>query len=74
MVDGLLLAIGGAEYVSGSKKSSAICAFLHDDQKWKHAGDLPIQCSYVDTLLLSGGGMLMVDGITRQVLKITAEG
>ena len=74
MVDGVLLAIGGAEDMSDSKKTSAIHAFHHVDQKWQHVGDLPFKCSWVDTLLLSGGRLLVVDGRSQQVLKITVEG
>ena len=75
MVDGVLLAIGGKEGLdSGSKKTSAIHAFHHVDQKWKHVGDLPFECSWVNTLLLSGGRLLVVDGYSQQVLKITVEG
>ena len=74
MVDGVLLVIGGREEEYGSKKTSAIYAFHHVDQKWQHVGDMPFQCSMVDSLLLSGGGLLVVDGSSRQVLKITVEG
>ena len=74
MVDGVLLAIGGAENRSGSKMTSAIHAFHHVDLKWQHVGDLPFKCSWVDTLLLSGGRLLVVDGTSQQVLKITVEG
>ena len=76
MVDGVLLAFGGREEdYSGSKKTSAIYCFHHDgDQKWKHVGDLPFACSMVDILPQSGGGLLMVDGETQQVLKITVNG
>ena len=73
MVEGVLLAIGGSEEY-GVKKTSAIYAFHHVDQKWQHVGDMPFQCSDVDTLLLSGGGLLVVDGNSHQVLKITVEG
>ena len=75
MVDGVLLAIGGQEDSTyGSQKPSAIHAFHHVDQKWQHVGDLPFKCSWVDTLLLSGGRLLVVDGDSQQVLKITVEG
>ena len=76
VVDGILLAFGGreAEYEHDSKKTSAIYCFHHDgDQKWKHVGDLPFACSRVD-ILLQSGGLLMVDGSTQQVLKITVNG
>ena len=74
MVDGVLLAIGGQESSTyGSQKTSAIHAFHHVDQKWQHFGDLPFGCSFVDTLL-SEGRLLVVDGISKQVLKITVEG
>ena len=74
MVDGVLLAIGGEEGGYGSQKTSAIHAFHHVDQKWQHVGDLPFECSWVDTLLLSGGRLFMVDGDSQRVLKITVEG
>ena len=75
MVEGVLLVIGGSEEEEyGSKKTSAIYAFDHVDQKWQHVGDMPFQCSLVDSLLLSGGRLLVVDGSSRQVLKITVEG
>ena len=76
MVDGVLLAIGGAEdEYPGSEKTSAIHAFHHVDQKWQHVGDLPFKCSWVDTLLLSQGRLLVVDGSSsKQVLKVTVEG
>ena len=74
MVDGVLLAIGGSEDEYGANKTSAMYALHHVDQKWQHVGDMPFQCSIVDSLLLSGGGLLVVDGVTQQVLKITVEG
>ena len=74
MVDGVLLAIGGAEDNNGTKKTSAIHAFHHVDQKWQHVGDLPFECSSVNVLLLSEGRLLVVDGCSQQVLKITVEG
>ena len=75
MVDGILLAIGGSEDQSGSMNTSAIFAFNLGDQQWKHVGNMPFACSDVDTLLLSGGGLLMVDGSsTKKVLKITVKG
>ena len=74
MVDGVLLAIGGAEDLSESKKTSSIYGLHHDDKKWKHIGDMPFACSSVDTLLLLDGGLLVVDGYTKQVLRITVQG
>ena len=75
VVEGHLLAVGGAEDWDGSKKTSAIYAFRHDtDQTWMHIGDLPFKCSWVETVLLSEGGLLMVDGCSQQVLKIAVEG
>ena len=72
----MLLAIGGTEDgdVLSKKMTSAIHAFHHVDQKWQHVGDLPFKCSWVDTLLLPGGRLLVVDGDSQQVLKITVEG
>ena len=67
--------IGGAEDKNGCQTTPAVYGFHHDDKKWKHIGDIPFECSFVDTLLLSGGGLLMVDGSsTQQVLKITVKG
>ena len=74
MGDGVLLAIGGAEHWSGSKKTSSIYGLHGVDKKWKHVGDMPFACSLVDTLLLSDGGLLVVDGDTLQVLRITVQG
>ena len=74
MGDGVLLAIGGAEEdLLGSKKTFSIYG-LHGDDKWKHVGDMPFACDLVDTLLLSDRGLLVVDGITKQVLRITVQG
>ena len=49
VVDGVLLAIGGQEDSYGSKKTSAIYALHPVDQKWQHVGDMPFECSSVDT-------------------------
>ena len=70
----MLLAIGGQD--QRGYKTSAIYGFHRDaDQKWRHVGDMPLACYNVDALLLSGGGLMVVDGgITRQVLNITVEG
>ena len=73
MGDGVLLAIGGAEDQRGSKETSSIYGLHGDDKKWKHVGDMPFACS-MDTLLLSDGGLLVVAGLTRQVLRITVQG
>ena len=88
MVDGVLLAIGGRGV--GEKKTSAIYAFSHTDQKWHWVGDMPFECSYADTLQLPGkklflidgadtlqlpgGKVLLVDGVSQRVLRITVEG
>lgn len=74
VVGDVLLAVGGAEDRNYTKKTSAIYAFHDADQKWMHIGDLPFECSWVETLLLSGGGLLVVDGHSQQVLKIAEEG
>ena len=71
VVDGVLLAIGGADQ-DGSKTTSIYGLHL-DEKKWRHVGNLPFACSWVDTLLLSGG-LLMVDGNAQHVLKITVQG
>ena len=73
VVDGVLLAFGGTDQ-DGSRNTSSIYGLHLDEKKWRHIGDLPFACSMVDTLLLSGGGLLMVDGDTRQVLKINVQG
>ena len=73
VADGVLLAIGGAEDRDGSKRTSAIHGLHRDDKKWKHIGDLPFECCWVDTLLLSEG-LLVVDRLSQQVLKIAVKG
>ena len=72
MVDGVLLAIGGQD--GDLKSTSAICAFHPVDQKWQHVGEMPFECSMVDSLLLSEGRLLVVDGVSQRVLKIAVEG
>ena len=75
VVDGVLLAIDGAESFFGTHEKTSSIFGLHDvDKKWKHVGDMPFACSRVDTLLLSDGGLLVVDGSTNKVLKITVLG
>ena len=74
MGDGVLLAIGGAEDEYRSKKTSSIYGLHGDDKKWKHVSDMPFTCSRVDTLLLSDGALLVVDGFTQRVLRITVQG
>ena len=74
MVDGVLLAVGGAEDQDGSKRTSAIHGLHFNDKKWKHIGDLPFACCWVDTLLLSEGSLLVVDRLSQQVLKIAVKG
>ena len=73
MVDGVLLAVGGAQDQLGSKNTSSIYGF-HRDDKWKHVGDMPFACSQVDILWLSDEGLLVVDCDTEQVLMITVQG
>lgn len=74
MVDGVLLAIGGRDE-NTSKNTSAISAFHPVDQKWQHVADMPFACSYVDSLLLSEGKLLVIDGWLKQTsLKIPVEG
>ena len=72
MVDGVLLAIGGAEDELGTKKTSAICAL--DNSKWKHIGDMPSKCSWVDTVVLTDNTLLVVDGESGQVQEVTGKG
>ena len=74
MVDGVLLAIGGREDHRGSKKTSAIYALHPIDQKWQHVGDMPFECLFVDTLMLTGGRLLVVEGDSRRMLRVTVEG
>ena len=70
VVDGVLLAIGGAEEDHyKSKKTSAIYALHSFDQKWQHVGGMPFECSYVETLLLSDGRLLVVDAISQRVFE-----
>ena len=73
-VDGVLLAIGGAKGQSGSEKTSAIYALHPIDKRWQHIGELPFGCSSVDTLLLSEGRLLIVDGDSQRVLRVSVEG
>ena len=72
VVDGVLLAIGGAEDELGTKKTSAICAL--DNYRWKHIGDMPLKCSWVDTLVLSDEKLVVVDGGSRHIWKVTGKG
>ena len=72
MVDGVLLAIGGCN--DESKNTSAICAYHPVYRKWQHVGEMPFECSWVDSLLLSDGRLLVVNGSSQEVLKITVEG
>ena len=74
VVDGVLLAIGGNQREEGSKKTSAIYALHPVDKKWQHVGDMPFECSSVDTLLLSEGRLLVVDGGSKRVWRVTVEG
>ena len=77
MVDGVLLAIGGQEDIdwASKKKTSAIHAFHHVDQKWQHVGDLPFECSRVNTILLSGRSLLLVvDMESTQMMMGAVEG
>ena len=68
----MLLAIGGMD--KDLKYTSAICAFHPVDQKWQCVGEMPFDCFYVDSLLLSDGRLFVVDAISQRVLKITVEG
>ena len=74
VVDGVLLAIGGNQRAEGHEKTSAIHAFHPVNKKWMHIGNLPFACSYVDTLLLSNGGLLVVDGDSQKVVTVIAKG
>ena len=57
--------------MDGTKKTSAIYAFHPVDNIWQHVGDM---CSSIDTLLLSGGRLLVVNGDNQRVLRVTVEG
>ena len=74
MVDSVLFAIGGADTIGESMKTSSIYGLHADDKKWKHVGDMPFACSRVDALLQPEGGLLVVDGSTQQVLRIIVQG
>ena len=74
VVDGVLLAIGGTEEREGINATPAIFALHSVDQKWQHVGDMPINCSDVETLLMSRGKLLVVDGDSQKVLMTTVEG
>lgn len=71
VVGGVLFAIGGSD---GSKRISAIFALHPVNQKWQHVAEMPFECSYVDTVLLSGGRLLVVDGDTQKVTVLDVEG
>lgn len=71
VVGGVLFAIGGFD---GSKRISAMLALHPINQKWQHIADMPFECSYVDTVLLSGGRLLVVDGDTQKVTILNLEG
>lgn len=74
IVNDMLLALGGAEGLSGSKKFSTIYGFHPIHKKWQHVGDLPFECSSVDSLLMSDSSLLVADGDSQKVLKVTVEG
>ena len=67
VADGVLLDIGGS-------KACSIYALHPFEQRWQYVGNMPFECSYVDTLPLSGGGLLVVDGDSQRVLRVTVEG
>lgn len=72
VVDGILLAIGGED--ESHKVTSTICAFHLIDKKWQRVGNLPFECSFVDSLLLSSGELLVIDGKNQRALKVEAKG
>ena len=76
MVNGVLLAIGGASDAFRTNETSAIYAFHPVDKKWQHVGDMTFGCCYADTLLLSDGRLLVVDGLNQRFLRVhvTVEG
>ena len=61
MVNGVLLAIGGQDQSPASKKTSAIYAFSQRLHTWLYVGDLPFECSLVDSLVY-GDDLVVVDG------------
>ena len=74
IVDGVLLALGGAEGQSGSRKFNTIYGFHPIQKVWQHVGDMPFECSFVDSLLMTDNSLLVADGDSQKVLKITVEG
>ena len=70
----MLLAIGGTQDTKGEKKTSSICAYHPDVQKWQHVGKMPFKGSFLNSLLLSGGEFIVVDGDSKQVLQIIVKG
>ena len=74
MVNGVLLAIGGQDQSLSSKKTSAIYALSQRLHTWLHVGDLPFECSLVDSLEC-GGDLVVVDGGSGRALlgKVNGE-
>ena len=71
----MLLAIGGQETLNpDSNTTSNIYMFVHEQNKWLHIGNLPLPCTYVDTVLLPSEELLVVDGYNRKVFKGTIVG
>ena len=61
-------AIGGTVKENGSKKTSSVFHFR--DQKWQPFDDLQLQCSFVNTLPVMDG-ILVIDNYTKVVMWIT---
>lgn len=77
VVDGVLLALGGSndsESKLNNAGTSAIYAFDPTDQKWQRVGEMPFECSSVNTLLLSEERLLVIDGRSLRVLVVTVKG
>ena len=74
MVRGVLLAIGGQDLSSASKKITSIYALYPIFQTWKYVGDMPFECSLVDSLVYQGD-LVVVDGKSGRVVigKVNGE-
>ena len=72
----MLLAIGGQDNnPSSSKKTSSIHALSLSLRAWLHVGDVPFECSLVDSVVLPGGGGLgVIDGAGRQMVQGSVKG
>ena len=75
ILDGIILSIGGKEEQSGPiKATKAIYAFHPFERTWKHVADMPFECHYVNTLMFSQHELLVIDGSSKKVAVVKAEG